>query len=209
MLAHGTMLEAYHTTLKSRCWRKGDLLLGWPVDDQGELVHLAFGQAVIVEVWPEHDALYTVETVVKGARREVPDHIVLEIRGEWQRVQRREHVRFPARIAPSSALAVTGELRSINASIRDLSAAGLRVWSGQELVVGEELRLAFRLPDGGSEIDAHVRIERVEPFAYQNVTLWEAGCSFDHLSPAIRERIVRYIFAEQRQLAQRRREARQ
>src|SRR3712207_5383221 len=66
MLAHGPMLEAYGTYLKSRAWREGELLLAWPVDQDTELVPVTVGQTALVEVWPEHDALYTVETVVRS-----------------------------------------------------------------------------------------------------------------------------------------------
>jgi c-di-GMP-binding flagellar brake protein YcgR len=205
VLTDGEQLVACQSHLKGRAWQEGDLILAWPVDEHGEFVPLRMGQTALVEVWPAHDALYTVDALVKSARPEVREHVVLAINGVWQRVQRREDVRFPARIAPTSALAVTGELRMLNASIRDLSAGGLRVWSGQEIVLGDELRITFSLPDSGPEITARVAVERIEPFEYQNVTLWEGGCIFVDLPQATRDRIVRYIFNEQRALAQQRR----
>jgi c-di-GMP-binding flagellar brake protein YcgR len=179
-------------------------MIAWPVDEHNDLATVRQGQTALVEVWPQYDALYTVETVVKSARMEVPEHIILTIAGIWQRVQRREQVRFPARITPSSAQAVTGQLRTLNASIRDLSAGGLRLWSNQEILRGDEVRISFALPDNGPEIEARVSVERAESFAYQNVVLWEAGCTFGDLPQATRDRIVRYIFAEQRLLAQQR-----
>lgn len=202
----GDVLRHYRSRLLSRAWAEGELVVGWPHDDAFERLPLRQGQTVVVEAFPALDALYVVETTVVSARPELPDQVVVQVRGPWQRIQRRDAVRFPVRIAPHALARLNGPGETLNGSIRDLSAGGLRLWSGQRVEPGDRLRVRFRLPGEDTTIDTALSVERVEFIASQTIELWEAGCLFVGIAPAERERIVRFIFAQQRAVMQLRRE---
>jgi c-di-GMP-binding flagellar brake protein YcgR len=171
------------------------LVVSWPTDSL-RLFPLKAGQMVVVEVSRPGDALYRQETQLESATTEEPPRLVLRPTGEWRRVQRRQALRQPVDMRPSRALRVlaTGDHQPFAAVISDLSAGGLRLATSAELIVGDQLELAFGTPSGGAELRLRVVVVRVaEPRAAE----YEVGCEFVERSPAEREQIVQFIAAQQ------------
>jgi c-di-GMP-binding flagellar brake protein YcgR len=102
--------------------------------------------------------------------------------------QRRSAFRLRVAIRPRIAKSAH---RSLRLGITNLSATGLQVRSQDELRRGDLLHLAFEM-DGEVELEARVgRVTRLE-------RVWDAGCAFEGVSERLSERIVQFIFAQQR-----------
>ena len=63
-----------------------------------------------------------------------------------------------------------------------------------ELVVDDQLELAFGTPSGGAELRLRVVVVRV---AERRAGDYEVGCEFVERSPSEREQIVQFIVAQQ------------
>jgi c-di-GMP-binding flagellar brake protein YcgR len=70
----------------------------------------------------------------------------------------------------------------------------VQVRSNDELRRGDLLDLAFELMGLEHEIQLRARVCRVQ----RNERVWEAGCEFEGVSERLAQRIVQFIFAEQR-----------
>ena|SRR5689334_22428453 len=117
--------------------------------------------------------------------------------------QRRSAVRQPVAIVPRLARIVYGGVaqRPVRLGIIDLSATGVNVRSRDELRAGDLLELTFVLD---TEVTFQARVRRVT--RYERV--WDAGCAFEGVSEAQAERIVKFVFAQQRVTLRARREGR-
>jgi c-di-GMP-binding flagellar brake protein YcgR len=81
--------------------------------------------------------------------------------------------------------------RTLRLGIMNVSASGVQVRSQDELRCGDLLDLAFEL-DGEVHVQARVlRVARKE-------RVWDAGCEFEGISERLAQRIVQFIFAQQR-----------
>jgi c-di-GMP-binding flagellar brake protein YcgR len=109
-------------------------------------------------------------------------------------LQRRNAFRLSVAVRPRVAHVIYGPARkAVRLGVIDVSASGLRVRSQDELHPGELLELAFDL-DG--EVYLHARVLRI----HRRERAWDAGCEFVGVPERLAERIVKFIFAEQRQM---------
>jgi len=83
--------------------------------------------------------------------------------------------------------------------ILNISGSGLLLASNQVFVEGSRFEVAFTLPGSNEAISAQVRVLR----AFSRRRMKCAGAVFEGLEPAIQERLVKYVFARQRELAKR------
>jgi len=116
--------------------------------------------------------------------------------------QRRSAFRQQVAVVPRSAQIVYGGAarRKVRLGVVDLSASGACVRSKDELRTGDLLELVF---DADVELHVQARVRRI----VRGERLWEAGCAFEGLSEAQAERIVKFVFAEQRAMLRARRAA--
>ena len=116
--------------------------------------------------------------------------------------QRRNAFRQRVAVVPRSAQIIYGGVarRSVRLGVIDLSASGLRVRSRDELRNGDLLELVF---DVNGEVSVQARVHRI----MRGERLWDAGCAFEGLSRTQAERIVKFVFAEQRATLRARRDA--
>jgi c-di-GMP-binding flagellar brake protein YcgR len=116
--------------------------------------------------------------------------------------QRRSAFRQRVAVVPRSAHILYGGVarRNVKLGVIDLSASGVCVRSRDELRNGDLLDLVF---DVNGDIHVQARVRRV----VRSERLWDAGCAFEGISRAQAERIVKFVFAEQRATLRARREA--
>ena len=205
-----------------------ELIVAWPTDRDRLLLPVQTGTQLRLAATAADDGLYSAAASVEKAVQQPLPLIAVRIDGPWTREQRRQDVRVNVAIKPRVAnkIAVlqrpqpnapladsTSALRGhpaerafkpVRAGLINLSAGGVRVRSQDELRHGDRLELVFALMSIG-EIDVQAHVERVERQDRGSLPVWEAGCAFDDIHPRTTERIVQFIFAQQRALARARR----
>jgi c-di-GMP-binding flagellar brake protein YcgR len=119
---------------------------------------------------------------------------------EWERSQRRAAFRASVAIRPRLANVVYGSAyKALRLGITNVSATGVQVRSQDALRRGDLLELVFSIGDEEAEVSARVtRVTRLE-------RVWDAGCAFERISEQLSERIVQFIFAQQRVMLRARR----
>lgn len=198
-------IEWYRSRVEGHDAADGRVAVAWPMARR-ELVPLEPGQMVVLAASNPDDALYSAEMYVEHTLAEEPPRVLLRPDAAWQRVQRRQDVRMPVLIRPTVAQRqVDGRPQPIHATIVNLSAGGLMLRSEHTLRVADLVDLTFGLSSGGGELHVRVDVRRVEHLQRGTHQLWEAGCQFLASSAADRDRIVRFIFAQQRVQARRQR----
>jgi c-di-GMP-binding flagellar brake protein YcgR len=157
---------------------------------------------------PTASGLYCTRVLVEHTATESVPLLRVRVVGAWARSQRREAVRIPVAIRPRIAAKLTGNARKpLRLGVINLSAGGVQVRSQDELRVGDRLALALPLMGFEEELEVEARVKRVAQHTRDGVTskLWDAGCEFEGLAHRTSERIVQFIFAEQRAQARLRR----
>jgi c-di-GMP-binding flagellar brake protein YcgR len=185
------------------------LVVGWPTDRQRRLVPLKAGDSLQIAATSTEDALYSAPARVERANRDAAlPMLVLMVLGDWQRSQRRNAVRVPVVIRPRVVARIEGEnSKALRAGITNLSANGVQVRSQDEIKLGDMLNLAFSVMGIEEEIEVQARVRRVMQHERGTMHLWEAGCEMQALPPRIGQKIVQFIFSQQRAQARNRRGA--
>jgi c-di-GMP-binding flagellar brake protein YcgR len=184
----------------------GDTLMtvAWPTDRFRRLLPVSPGDTIEVSVTTP-EAVYSARMAVQSASRDGVPLLKLQVSGAWRRTQRRNAVRTTVAIRPRIADAIYGHSRKkLRLGITNLSATGVRVRSQDELRCGDLLHLAFELMGMEEELELLARVRRVHQFE----RVWDAGCEFEALPEKAAQRIVQFIFMQQRASAQARRRPR-
>jgi c-di-GMP-binding flagellar brake protein YcgR len=107
--------------------------------------------------------------------------------------QRRSAYRQSVAIVPKVAHIVYGGVarRKLRLGVLDLSASGVSIRSKDELRTGDLIELQFEV-DG--ELYVQARVRRVA----RGDRVWDAGCAFEGLTERQADRIVKFIFTQQR-----------
>ena len=167
----------------------GLLTIAWPMDSDRSLIPLSEGDPVELLRIAAGDATYFVNaTVVRCENGDVP-LVSVALESEWQRSQRRGA--FRARVAIRPRIAERAH-RPLRLGITNVSATGLQVRSQDEVRRGDLLHLVFDIDAETVELYARVgRVTRLE-------RVWDAGCAFERVPERLSERLVQFIFAQQR-----------
>ncbi|HHW13829.1 MAG TPA: hypothetical protein GXX28_02710 [Firmicutes bacterium] len=153
--------------------------------------------------YAKDDAFYGFQTTVLERRRHPLPILVLRRPKTVQRFQRRRMYRLPV-VLPVVYKPVDGE-ETHKGNTLDLSGGGLCLATDERLERDTELELSFALSDGYA-VEARGRVVLVnESRDGQGPPRYLHGVAFRELPEAIQERIVSFIFAEQRE--RRRRQA--
>ena len=181
------------------------LTVAWPTDCNRELAAVVLGQRVDLAASTPDDALYSAHAHIEGTHTQPVPLLELRVVGPWRRLQRRSEVRASVAIFPRQATKLTADgPKPIRLGITNLSAAGLQVRSRDELRIAEHIELTFGLADLPGELQLMAEVRRVERQERDGVQVWEAGCQFTRISDRDQQRIVQFIFAQQRALARQR-----
>jgi c-di-GMP-binding flagellar brake protein YcgR len=171
------------------------LTLAWPTDAQRRRLPLDLGQSLEVATC-SREAMYVASVVVQHLRSGDVPLVTVRVSGEWQRSQRRAAVRTRVAIRPRLANCVSADARRpLRLGLTNISATGVQVRSYDELRRGDVLELAFELIGLDGEIQLRARVRRVQRTSARG---WDAGCEFEGVSERLAQRIVQFIFAEQR-----------
>lgn len=178
------------------------LTIAWPTDAERRLLPVKPGSRIELAASTPQDAMYAAAvTVVESTREPVP-LLTVRLIGPWQRIQRRDAVRTSVAIKPRVACCVSGEVRKpLRLGITDISTAGLQVRTLDELKLGDVLELAFDLMGTPEELAVHARVRRVQRLDRGAQSVWVAGCELEGVHHRDDQRIVQFIFAQQRALA--------
>ncbi len=183
------------------------LVIAWPTDPARRLIPLKPGDTVTVAV-SRQDALYSATMRVDKADMDGVPLLWLRVAGEWQRSQRRNAVRVPVAIRPRVAVRLNGpKPQPMRAGITDLSANGAQMRTQDEIKVGDTIDLAFSVLGIDEEFEVQAVARRVHHIDRGGVHVWVAGCEFKHLSARMSQKLVQFIFAQQRTVARARRMA--
>lgn len=139
----------------------------------------------------------------------------LERDGDVNRAQRRNHVRVDvslllhARVEQhageegddAGTARITGD--RIKAVTRNISGGGVNFRTPDRLVDGDRIVVTFYLPEHGGDITSRARVVHVHPDP-ERPEQFHAACRFERMAITDRERIIRYLFFRQRELAGRR-----
>lgn len=177
------------------------ITVAWPTDRDRRLIPVAPGAELQLAA-STCDALYSATAVVQLASTDGLPLLHLQIRGGWERSQRRNAVRTAIAVRPRVAVAVYGEhRRAVRLGLTNISATGVQVRCQDELRRGDLLDLAFELMGIEEEIQLQARVRRV----HRLERVWDAGCEFEGIAERLAQRIVQFIFAQQRATARARR----
>ena len=170
------------------------LTVAWPTDAERRLVRLDSAQTLEVATYGR-DAMYQAMVVVQRLSAGAVPLVTVRVSGGWERTQRRNAVRTRVAIRPRIADCVQADIRRrLRLGLTNISATGLQVRSSDELRRGDVLDLAFELMGVEGEIELRARVCRVQ----RNERVWDAGCEFEGVSERLAQRIVQFIFAEER-----------
>ena len=182
----------------------GCLVVAWPTDGRRQPIPVDVGQEIEVAASNAEDALYAVRGRIQRVAREPVPVLELTLTATWRRTQRRSAFRVRVAVRPRVADKVMGPaFKALRLGLTDISATGVQVRSQDELHSGDRLFLAFDLMGQAGEVAVEARVKRVQRLDRGGVghTIWDAGCAFENLSDRLEQRIVQYIFAQQRALA--------
>jgi c-di-GMP-binding flagellar brake protein YcgR len=182
------------------------LTIAWPTDHERRRIPLKPGDHLQLAASTPQDALYSTAAAVHEITREPVPFVVLQVTGTWQRSQRRSAVRVSVAVRPRIASRLAGNTQKpLRLGVTNISAGGVQVRSQDELRLGDRLLLAFELMGMDQEIEVEACVRRVYRNERGASSVWDAGCEFEGMSGRLVERIVQYIFAQQRALARARR----
>lgn len=139
--------------------------------------------------------------------------IEIERHGEIHRAQRRNHVRVDVSLLlhavveqhageeKGSGARITGN--RVSAVTRNVSGGGVSFRTNEQLVEKDRLALTFYLPEHGGDITSRARVVHVSPDPDRD-DQYIIACTFERMAITDRERIIRFLFFRQRELAGRR-----
>jgi c-di-GMP-binding flagellar brake protein YcgR len=186
----------------------GRLTVAWPTDHERRLIAVATGGALAVSASTPSDAMYSAQVVVEDVSNTGVPLLLLKLDGAWQRIQRRSAVRLDVVVRPRAAARMIDEVRKqLRLELSNISAGGVQVRSRDELHHGDLVELEFELLGMVGELPVQARVRRVERQDRPASVIWQAGCEFEGVPRRVIDRIVQFIFAQQRAVARVRRSA--
>jgi benzoate membrane transport protein len=104
---------------------------------------------------------------------------------------RKDTPRAPVVAQATEAQYLSSGRARITTTIMDVSSGGLRVFASRQLEAGD--RLALTLPN--SDLRVRVKVRHASHIRNEPFDLWDAGCEFEDVSEADRERILQFVDA--------------
>ena len=155
------------------------------------------GERVLVEHAVPGDGLYVAPARVENV---LPGTYALRRVGDWERKQRREHVRIRTSGIEAELVRTetpgTSDLEATRATVEDLSAGGLQARTDANIQVGEQLVCSFALSDGRSfEVPAKV----VRARSSRTGSSVRLGLEFVEMSESVRSELLGWVLQEHTQ----------
>lgn len=163
--------------------------------------HIRPGQRWVVRYFDEMRE-YRFTARIRSVQRTPVALAWLELPAQVEEIQRRQHVRLPV-ILPAHVWVEAGEEEGdtpgLPASTVDISAGGVQLRLADALPAAGSYRVAIELAEGPVTARAR-RVRSVERRLPDGRCHWDYGFAFVEIDPADQDRIVRFIFTEQRRL---------
>jgi c-di-GMP-binding flagellar brake protein YcgR len=179
---------------------------------EGSVLSLEEGQPL--RLWyTQSGGYWCLHTVVRTIFRQDSEMIVeIERLGEVHRAQRRNHVRVDVALMMHAVVDSRSEGgddspertlgQRISAITRNVSGGGVSFRTSAKLHAGDRVSLSFYLPEHGGEIASKARVVHAVPDPEREDS-WIVACTFERMAITDRERIIRFLFFRQRELATR------
>ena len=152
-----------------------------------------------------HGRMYTFVTRVREVVDIPIEVMVLDRPTEVRQGERRQFYRLLTNITPEQAVLTSAEgeeLQQLSVRILDLSGGGVQLRVGQWIPVGGHIRLTFPLEGDPMSVDVDVLALAVQqPGARRS--FYRVNGIFVDMERSVQERIIRYIFSQQRLIRQR------
>lgn len=171
---------------------------------EGDVLRLREGD--VLRLWYTQDGGYwclnsSVQAIRSSGRETLVD---VERKGDVHRAQRRNHVRVDVGLLMHVACDLEdGTEQRVSAVTRDVSGGGVSFRTQAEMSPRQRATLTFYLPEHGGSITSRARVVHVRPDGEKeghNIV----ACTFERMAITDRERIIRFLFFRQRELAGRR-----
>lgn len=175
------------------------LTLAMPIR-KGEIVTLRKGSKITVN-FMKNGANHAFQAEILDRARTPLPVLIVKMPVEAKKRQRRSWVRVPASLDFSFAPLSDkpgAELVFKEAQTLDISGGGLMFGSQQEFKLGDMIKLTLNLPSGRLELKA--KVVRVIPMPDQPRRRYQIGLEFEEIKERQRDRVMRYIFDQQRKL---------
>jgi c-di-GMP-binding flagellar brake protein YcgR len=190
-------LPGFAGTYSSRIEEVTDTALIATLPSQGKaFLPLLAGDQILINYWGE-DSLYFFETRVLERRLQPLPVLILEKPQKINRSQRREFVRFGARLPFRYSL--FDGLETLDANTADISGGGISFTTPVPPREGSQMRLELELP-GEKPVKAVGSVVRVADRSGPIKKRYKVGVTFLVIEEKDRDRIIKYIFARQREL---------
>lgn len=180
---------------------------------EGQVVDLREGSPM--RLWyTQGGGYWCLKTAVRTIyERDGETFLEIDRLGDVNRAQRRNHVRVDvslllhARVEQhageiegetSDSARLTGE--RIKALTRNISGGGVSFRTAEKLAAGDKLVVTFYLPEHGGDITSRAKVVHAHPDPERDGQTIVA-CSFERMAITDRERIIRFLFFRQRELA--------
>lgn len=180
---------------------------------EGDVLSLREGDAM--RLWyTQGGGYWCLKTSVRTVyERDGETILELDRKGDVHRAQRRNHVRVDvslllhARVERrsseiegegSDSARITGE--RIKALTRNISGGGVSFRTPTQLAEGDKAVVTFYLPEHGGEITSRAKVVHVHSDPERDGQ-YIVACSFERMAITDRERIIRFLFFRQRELA--------
>ncbi len=152
-----------------------------------------------------HGRMYTFVARVREVVDIPIEVMVLDRPTEVRQGERREFYRLLTNITPEEAMLTSAEgeeLQQLGVRILDLSGGGVQLRVGQWIPVGGHIHLTFGLEGDPVNVDVDVlALAVLQPDARRS--FYRVNGVFVELERSVQERIIRYIFDQQRLIRQR------
>ncbi|ADG82372.1 flagellar brake protein [Thermincola potens] len=166
-----------------------------------QIVPLKIGTQVTVS-YLDNAALYTFDTVVLATDLKPVPTLTLDKPYNIKRVQRRNFVRIDAKIPMTFCLLKENLEKNSDfyyATTIDISGGGIMFSTENPLHLGDLLEIHMAFPDGVNVL-AIGKVVRVIKNGQGDQQMYSVGIEFNIIEESERDKIIRYIFNQQREL---------
>lgn len=179
-------------------------LIAVPISE-GILYPLRVGTAMNVYFQSNQELYRFSATVVKRGLKDGIDLLLVEVRSDFEKIQRREFFRFEwslpikYRIIPPGSTPEKEEGPFKESITRDISGGGLSVALEELIERGEtlECQLLFK---NKKAVHFTGKVVRSSKYELEGKYKYEIGVVFERIQPVDQEKVIKYIFEEQRKL---------
>lgn len=190
-------IDYYCYSMVQDVYSEDEMLITMPMDGT-KLVLVGINEDIQV-VFYRDEGQFVFDALVLS-RNKVDNIFVIHIRktSDFKRIQRRSYFRLKVTMPLNFELKSGEPQEKYNGFILDISGGGMRILTDKELHLRESIICSFDIPEQGtvSVSGKVVRVLRAHDESYS----YDIGLSFDDSQDYTQEKIIKYVFDQQRKL---------